>query len=103
MTLLPNGVDPEAFAGPVQRPADLPAPPIVGYAGKLAERIDDELVAAVARELPDVQFVFVGPVLDAGAIRAMRRQPNVQVLGDRPYRDLPAYCAPSTSPGSHTA
>ena len=91
VTLLPNGVDPEAFTGPVHRPADLPAPPIVGYAGKLAERIDDELVAAVAEELPDVQFVFVGPVLDDGAIRAMRRLPNVQVLGDRPYRDLPAY------------
>ena len=91
VTLLPNGVDPEAFDGPVQRPADLPAPPIVGYAGKLAARIDEELVAAVARELPDVQFVFVGPVLDAGAIREMRKQSNVHVLGDRRYLDLPAY------------
>ena len=40
---------PRVFAGPVERPADLPAPPIVGYAGKLAERIDDGLVAAAAR------------------------------------------------------
>ena len=91
VTLQPNGVDPEAFAGPVDRPADLPGAPVVGYAGKLAERIDDDLVAAVARDLPEVQFVFVGPVLNTGAIRAMRGQPNVQVLGDRPYSDLPAY------------
>jgi glycosyltransferase involved in cell wall biosynthesis len=45
----------------------------------------------VARELPDVHFAFVGPVLDAGAIRAMRKRPNVQILGDRPYADVPAY------------
>jgi glycosyltransferase involved in cell wall biosynthesis len=91
VTLLPNGVDPKAFTGPIERPADLPAPPIVGYAGKLAARIDDELVASVARDLPDVQFVFVGPVLDTGAVRAMRKQPNVHVLGDRRYLDLPGY------------
>ena len=91
ITLLPNGVDAEVFAGPVERPGDLPAGPIVGYAGKLAERIDDGLVVAVAAGLPDVQFVFVGPVMDGGAIRAMRKQPNVQILGDRSYSEIPAY------------
>jgi hypothetical protein len=91
VTLLPNGVDVESFAEPVERPADLPASLIVGYAGKLAERIDDAFVAAVATALPEVQFVFVGPVLNGGAIRAMRKLPNVQILGDRPYGEIPGY------------
>ena len=91
VTLLPNGVDPQMFTGPVHRPADLPAPPVVGYAGKLAERIDDEFVAAAANLLPEVQFVFLGQVLNRGAVRAMGQEPNVHLLGDRPYDVLPAY------------
>jgi glycosyltransferase involved in cell wall biosynthesis len=91
VALLPNGVDVDAFEAPISRPKDLPTAPIVGYAGKLAERIDDELVATIARDLSEVQFVFVGPVLNASAIRAMRKRPNVQILGDRKYRDIPAY------------
>jgi glycosyltransferase involved in cell wall biosynthesis len=91
IAVVPNGVDPKQFAGPLARPLDLPAAPVVGYAGKLAERIDDDLVAAVAHALPDVQFVFVGPVLDAGAIRAMRKRRNVRILGDRSYSEIPAY------------
>jgi glycosyltransferase involved in cell wall biosynthesis len=89
--VLPNGVDPQIFRGPIHRPKDLPTAPIVGYAGKLAERIHDGLVAAVADQLPDVHFVFIGPVLDSASVRAMRRRPNVQLLGDRAYDEVPAY------------
>jgi glycosyltransferase involved in cell wall biosynthesis len=90
--VLPNGVDVQAFdvrgAG---RPADVPPGPVVGYAGKLARRVDDGLVAEVAGLLPRVQFVFVGPVLEPGAVRSLRHVRNVHLLGDRNYRDLPAY------------
>jgi glycosyltransferase involved in cell wall biosynthesis len=89
--VVPNGVDPAVFRSDAPRPVDMPASPVVGYAGKLADRIDDELVAAAADALPAVQFVFVGPILDASAVRAMRRRTNVQLLGDRPYDQLPAY------------
>jgi glycosyltransferase involved in cell wall biosynthesis len=90
-TVLPNGVDPEYFAAPHPRPLDLPPAPVVGYAGKLAHRIDAELVREVARSLPDLTFVFIGPVLDASAIRAMRATSNVRILGDRHYSLLPSY------------
>ena len=91
ITVLPNGVDREVFAGDWRRPADLPTGPLVGYAGKLAERIDDDLVAEVAAALPDVSFAFVGPVSSRRAVRNMRRQANVHLLGDRPYSRLPGY------------
>jgi glycosyltransferase involved in cell wall biosynthesis len=91
ITVLPNGVDPSVFERETARPDDLPEPPVVGYVGKLAERIDDELVAAVAGAMPDVSFAFVGPVLERRAVREMRRRRNVRLLGDRPYATMPAY------------
>ena len=89
--VLPNGVDPERFSGTFDRPADLPPGPVVGYAGKLAGRLDAGLVAAVAPSMPDVSFVFVGPVLQTSAISEMRQIANVILLGDRTYDRLPAY------------
>jgi glycosyltransferase involved in cell wall biosynthesis len=89
--IVPNGVDVETFSAPTERPPDLPDGPIVGYVGKLARRIDARLVADVASRIPDVQFVFVGPILEPGAIELMRDIPNVDLLGDRPYESMPAY------------
>jgi len=89
--VIPNGVDVDAFSGDRARPQDLPAAPIVGYAGKLGHRIDSELVRDTALALPHVSFVFVGPILERRAIRPLRHVPNVVLLGDRPYVDLPNY------------
>jgi glycosyltransferase involved in cell wall biosynthesis len=90
-TILPNGVDPTIFMGPFERPADLPPPPVVGYAGKLAHRIDSGLVAATATALPTVTFAFLGPVLDQKSVRPLLQQANIRLMGDRPYDALPAY------------
>ena len=89
--IVPNGVDVELFKASRPRPADLPEGRLVGYIGKLARRIDARLVAETAAALPEVQFVFVGPVLEPRAIAPMRGIPNVLLLGDRHYRDVPAY------------
>lgn len=91
--VVPNGVDPTVFQGVRARPADLPAGPIVGYAGTLAERIDADLVASVARALPDRSFVFIGHIRDRASVRPMRGIPNVHILGDRHYDRLPDYLA----------
>jgi glycosyltransferase involved in cell wall biosynthesis len=86
-----NGVDPAQFAEPRPRPEDLPAGPIVGYAGSLASRIDAELVAGTARALPEATFVFIGRIMESAAIRQMRGLPNVRIMGNRPYSRLPDY------------
>lgn len=89
--LLGNGVDPAVFAGTHSRPDDLPPSPLIGYVGKLAERIDANLIKATADRSPDINFVFIGPILSRSAVRPLRGLRNVYLLGDRPYDRLPAY------------
>ena len=51
--------------------------------------IDQDLVAEVARRLPHVTFVFVGPPqCDLSRLAAC---PNVVLLGGKPHASLPAY------------
>lgn len=90
--VVPNGVDVERFSSSGPRPDDLPGRPIVGYAGKLAERIDIDLVRTVARSLPEMSFVFLGPILDR-RVGGLRTEPNVLLMGDRRPEVLPDYLA----------
>lgn len=89
--IVPNGVSPHLFTGPIERPRDLPTEPIVGYAGSLGPRIDTELVVEVARRMPGVTFAFIGQALDRATARALQACANVLVLGDRHYSEVPAY------------
>ncbi len=90
--IVPNGVDVGRFNRASARPKDLPSSPLVGYAGKLAQRIDVEFITDVASALPDVSFVFLGPIMDR-SVTALDRLPNVSLLGDRRPELLPAYVA----------
>jgi glycosyltransferase involved in cell wall biosynthesis len=94
--LVRNGADYAHFAntnGAALELARLPAP-VVGFAGNLtAEKVDFELLEAVARMRPGWSLVLVGPVA-ANARRELERLirlPNVHALGFRPYEELPAY------------
>ena len=51
---------------------------------------DVALLAAAARLRPSWTFVIVGPVVDVD-VRRLERCPNVLLVGERPYRDLPAW------------
>lgn len=63
--------------------------PIVGYISGLNQKTDERLLVEVARKLPDLQFVIVGPVLDpAPSVRAC---PNVHLLGLRPHAAIPRF------------
>jgi len=67
---LPNGVDYEHFVSysdtmpidAVSKAMDEISRPIVLYTGTIDERIDFDLIVQVAEILPQVSFVFVGPV-----------------------------------------
>jgi glycosyltransferase involved in cell wall biosynthesis len=93
VTVVPNGVDVEHFRRPRPRPLDLPAKPVAIYAGSLHDsRIDIELVAELARNLPHVSLVFVGPnSLSVESKTVLEELRNVFLLGPRPYDDIPAY------------
>lgn len=90
---IPNAVDVAHFRDPQPRPEDLPAAASVVYVGTLHEdRLDVDLVAQLASALPEVAVVLVGPnALSPTSDDLLRRQPNVAILGSRPYETVPAY------------
>lgn len=98
VALIRNGVDAERFergAAEGPRPADVPAAgrPVVGFVGALYEWIDWGLIEEVARALPELDFVLVGPHDRRGAVRRLAGLRNVHLLGPRPYGRVPAYIA----------
>lgn len=86
VVFLPNGCDPERFS-----PSSLAqGQTTVGYVGKIGKRLNLELIVAAAKALPDVSFVFAGPILDSEYKRPMEELANVTMLGDVHYDDVPA-------------
>ena len=66
------------------------ARPVIGFFGLIAEWLDLELIAEIARRRPAWSVVMLGKAnVDTSALRAL---PNVRLLGQKPYADLPAYC-----------
>jgi len=71
--------------------AGLPRPRL-GFYGVIDERLDRDLVAAIADAHPEWQIVLVGPVVKIDPATLPRRA-NVHYLGQRDYDDLPGYLA----------
>ena len=91
----PSSVDRAHFAqarGAMTDPADQAglAHPRLGFYGVFDERIDLDLIAAVADARPDWQLVMVGPVVKISEDELPRRA-NIHWLGGRSYAELPAY------------
>jgi glycosyltransferase involved in cell wall biosynthesis len=92
--VLPHGVDFGLFATPAPRASDLPQGKVAGYYGTLASWLDYGLIARTAQRLPDWRFVLIGPVapdVAAADLALLRAEPNIELLGARPHRDLPGY------------
>jgi len=89
---LPHGVDWAMYQGPLP-----PAPseynyiarPRVVFVGALTQWVDHMLIVDVARRLPRVSFVFIGPA--DPPFPDVLSQPNMRYLGPRPYETIPAY------------
>ena len=64
--------------------------PRIGYYGVIDERMDHELIDAVAAQRPEWNWVFVGPVLKIDPEQLPKR-PNIYYLGEKDYRSLPSY------------
>jgi len=94
--LVTHGVDVEHFrqalAPETATPPELDRlpRPVVGFFGLIAEWVDLELVAAVARERPHWSIVLVGKSDTSTA--PVDGLANVHLLGWRDYRSLPAFC-----------
>lgn len=70
---------------------DIPHPRL-GYFGVIDERMDLALLEAVAQARPGWHLVLLGPLakIDAAAVP---RLPNIHLLGQKGYDELPAYIA----------
>lgn len=96
VTYLPHGVQWEHFRTAVTaappRPADLPASEsVVGFVGMIDTWVDQDLLVALARRIAPAQVVLVGHArVDTSRLEA---EPNIHLLGRKPFAELPAYLA----------
>jgi len=66
--------------------------PRLGFYGVVDERMDLDLLAALADARPEWSLVVVGPVVKIDPA-SLPRRPNLHYLGGRSYEDLPRYLA----------
>ncbi|MET0274481.1 MAG: UDP-galactopyranose mutase [Phenylobacterium sp.] len=71
--------------------ADIPRPRL-GFYGVVDERMDLDLIAALADARPDWSVVIVGPVVKIDPASLPQRA-NLHYLGGKTYDELPAYLA----------
>jgi glycosyltransferase involved in cell wall biosynthesis len=95
----PNVADTSHFAtalepGPLDAAlAALPEPRIVFTGAIVATKLDMPLLVELSRAQPSWSFALVGPVGSGDPrtdVSALAREPNVHMLGARPYSELPA-------------
>jgi teichuronic acid biosynthesis glycosyltransferase TuaH len=92
--LIPNGVDLEHFASTPDPSSD---GAVVAFVGHLSERVDVELLEAVART--GVRLRMIGPsqtTLPPGHFNALGG-PHIEWRGPVPYADLPNHLADVTT------
>lgn len=88
--LLRNGCDYEHFTRVPPKPRG--ARPVIGYYGAIAEWFDVELVAELAKQRTDWQFILVGSTFGADT-RRLTKLPNVLVAGEKSYVEIPDWLA----------
>jgi UDP-galactopyranose mutase len=64
--------------------------PRIGYFGVIDERIDLDLIRAIAHARPDWEIVMVGPLAKIGDDE-LPQADNIHWLGRKQYEELPAY------------
>jgi len=64
--------------------------PVFGYYGVIDERLDYPLIGRLAESNPAATVVMVGPVVKVDP-RDLPQAPNIRWLGQRDYKQLPAY------------
>ena len=91
----PHGVDVDLFARAQHASTVVPPQaaalkrPVIGYFGLLAPWTNIELIAYLARERPQWQFLLVGHA--SANVDELRKLPNILLVGPQPYETLPAW------------
>lgn len=92
IAVIRNACEYEHFASaPREQFRDPQGRKIVGYYGAIAEWFDLDLVEKVARKFADCLILLVGMDVAGAAHRCLGGFPNVKLVGEVPYDDLPYY------------
>ena len=95
--LFPSSIDKKHFGNArldVTEPGDQQkiSKPRIGFFGVIDERLDLELLAALADRKKDWSLIIIGPVVKIDPLKLPVR-PNIHYLGSKPYNELPYYLA----------
>ena len=88
VSLIRNGCDYEHFAQIKHDARATGRRPQIGYYGTMAEWFDADLVADLAQQRPDWDFVLIGSTATAD-LKRLSRLSNVRLRGEQPYARLP--------------
>jgi glycosyltransferase involved in cell wall biosynthesis len=93
---IPHGVEHELFRQALMLqslPDDLASlpEPRIGFVGRVNDRVDIDIIRAVAQLHPNWSLVFIGPVDDGEKCRAIGSLPNTYFFGRVPVEKLPQY------------
>ena len=90
-SILRNGCDYAHFSNrPSQIYQAAQSRPVIGYFGAIAEWFDVALVEKIAQTFQNCEVLLVGADT-VGAGKTLGQWPNVRMLGERPYQELPFY------------
>ncbi len=93
--LVTHGVDVAHFRRACDPGAVVPAEitaldrPVIGFFGLIADWVDLELIRYLATSRPNWNFVLIGKT--ATDVQILEGIPNIRMLGQKAYRDLPLY------------
>lgn len=99
LAYIPNGVDAIHFRDPRHAQTVIPESylafrqryrKLVGYFGAIAPWLWFDIMAGLAKQRPDIGFVYIGPDY-SGCVGRLPRCDNVLYLGAVDYDDIPAY------------
>jgi UDP-galactopyranose mutase len=92
--LFASGVDAEHYATACDDATEVPdfvkelPGPIATYIGVIDERMDYDIIAAMAAARPDVQFLMCGPIVKVDP-EELPKSPNLHYAGQQSYPMLP--------------
>ena len=91
----PSSIDKEHFSkarSADTEPADQSGigQPKIGFYGVVDERLNIDLVGAIAARKPEWNFIIIGPVVKIDPASLPRFQ-NIHYLGSKSYQELPSY------------
>jgi glycosyltransferase involved in cell wall biosynthesis len=94
--LATHGVDHHLFTTALLAETEVPADvadlrhPVLGFYGTLQDWVDQALLCQLADRHPEWNIVLLGQQLVD--VSALRKRPNVHLLGRKRHAELPAYC-----------